>query len=495
MRNIARRADEMTRLNARMRLATDTTQEFRRAQQAVNEIASESGRQLGAVGELYVRLQQSMKDANVEAGEIETITRAVTQSMRVSGASAAESAGAIRQLSQSFAAGVLRGDEFNSVNEQAPRLMQALADSIGVTRGELRGMAEQGELTSDILRTALVEQAGEIAEESARIPSTLGESWTRLSNSLTGLIGVFDESSDASRGFAGVIDSVAGTIDSVAEWIGDNMLNIRLAGIAMVRGLLLAFEDLRGGFEFHAGRDHGVVLRAWECVQSHCGVGIRCHRHHPGSQCRCSGLHPRHGWRGCSSEKWQPACVIPQPARVPRLVDVRNLREVWEETRASVNEAKDGIRNITDAMADDAIAAREAAKATGEFNDATGEANETAGEGAGINEELAKSYEGLVEQLAGQIESLREEQLELRGGTEAVLEYRIAKLVASGASRRNDRHGGRADRRAAGRERSPVRPARGNGGQRAGLRTHGRKHGGHRPAGPGGRVWPEELWR
>jgi len=213
---IAQAADQWTRFEARLNLVTDTSEQAAQAQERILDIANASGSAVDAVGELYVRLAQSLGDAGASAGELETITEAVTQSMRVSGASAAQSAGAIRQLSQSFAAGVLRGDEFNSVNEQAPRLMQALADSLGITRGELRGLAEQGQLTSDILRRALIDQADEIAAESASIPQTMGEALTSVQNSVRRTIGVLDEATGASAAVAEAFSNTADFVDRLA---------------------------------------------------------------------------------------------------------------------------------------------------------------------------------------------------------------------------------------------------------------------------------------
>lgn len=217
VRALAGAADAYSDMQARIRLVADTQAEFSRGQSEAFRIAQDTSSQLEATVGLYTRLDQALGDVGASQAEVLSITETVNKSFAVSGSSGGAAAGAITQLSQAFAAGALRGDEFNSVNEAAPRLMQALAASLGVTRGELRGLAEDGELTADVLRRALTgEQAQAIAEEFAELPLTIARSMQQLRNAAVQFIGESDQTIGASQAIAAVIQLVAQNLDLLA---------------------------------------------------------------------------------------------------------------------------------------------------------------------------------------------------------------------------------------------------------------------------------------
>lgn len=213
---IARATDAMASLAARVGLVSDSARDAAAANAAVARIAQQTGTSLEATGTLYVRLAGALKDTGASQREVAGITETVNQAMAVSGATASEASGAITQLAQGFAAGALRGDEFNSVNEAAPRIMAALAKSLGVTRGELRQMAEDGKLTAGVLRKALSgEQAQAIAAEFSKLPATIGRAWQQLINSTTIAISRFTQESGAFAGASALISGIARAIDIV----------------------------------------------------------------------------------------------------------------------------------------------------------------------------------------------------------------------------------------------------------------------------------------
>ncbi|MDO6748881.1 tape measure protein, partial [Gilvimarinus sp. 1_MG-2023] len=131
--------------------------------------------------------------------DVARLTDTISKSFIVSGASAQEADASITQLSQALAAGVLRGDEFNSVMEQSPRLSQALSASLGVTTGELRAMADQGQLTTDTVVKALKEQAAAIDDEFSQMPATVCASVEKLKNEWQIFIGELNVTSGASE--------------------------------------------------------------------------------------------------------------------------------------------------------------------------------------------------------------------------------------------------------------------------------------------------------
>jgi tape measure domain-containing protein len=178
--------------------------------------------------------------------------------MALSGRGASENNSAITQLSQALASGVLRGDEFNSMMENGPRLMQALADALGTTTGALRAMAEEGKLTADILVSALKDQAGQIATEFSSLPLTIGNASTNLSNAIKGMIGDFDDANNASGVVAKSIQLVAENLDSLAQ-VAD------AAGLAAVAadgdGLAVEVHGF-AGLQFFGGVNFGLELLA-----------------------------------------------------------------------------------------------------------------------------------------------------------------------------------------------------------------------------------------
>lgn len=209
---VARLSDEYQSLTARIELATGGGNAFVTAQQGVYAIAQETSTALSAVGGLYVSLANSNDTLNLSQGELLTITGAVSRSLVLSGASAGSAQAVVSQLAQAFGSGVLRGDEFNSMMEGSPRLATALATALGVTKGQLRDMAEAGQLTTKVLAEGLLKQAPELASEFQKMGTTIGGAFTQLSNALLKFIGEAGQSTGAASAFAGVVVTLAGNL-------------------------------------------------------------------------------------------------------------------------------------------------------------------------------------------------------------------------------------------------------------------------------------------
>ena len=141
---------------------------------------------------MYGRISRPLKEAGRSQAEILKVTEAVATAFRVSGASAQEAENGVIQFAQALGAGALRGDEFNSVAEQAPRLMQALADSLGVPIGALKEMATQGLLTADVVTDALTGQLEVLRKEAESLPETVGGAMTALADKWNEAIGQAD---------------------------------------------------------------------------------------------------------------------------------------------------------------------------------------------------------------------------------------------------------------------------------------------------------------
>ncbi len=212
-----RLADEYAGLGARIKLATASQDEFNRAQREVFRLAQENRVPLAATAELYARLSPALKEVGGTQADVLAVTDTFSKSLIVSGAKAAEAESAILQFSQALGAGRLGGEEFNAVNEAAPRFMKALADSIGVPRGQLKALATDGKLTTDVLVKAVRDSAAQIRAEFEQLPSTVAGSLVRLSNAVQLALGQRDAQSGATAGLAKAINLLADNINPVVD--------------------------------------------------------------------------------------------------------------------------------------------------------------------------------------------------------------------------------------------------------------------------------------
>lgn len=228
-------SDSASEMEGKLRLATDRFGSFAAAQRDVAQIARDSRSDLSATASLYSTITREAASLGITQKDIATTTQVVGQTLKISGANAQESAGAIRQLSQALASGTLRGDEFNSVNEAAPRLMQLLADSMGKPKGELRALAAEGKLTSDILIKALTDPklAAQIKAEFAKIPVTFSDISTAATNTATVMAGAF------SKGF-GLGDTLAEALLNVQNFATDNEATF----VKMGERIRVVFNDI-----------------------------------------------------------------------------------------------------------------------------------------------------------------------------------------------------------------------------------------------------------
>ena len=211
---------KVANLQARIKLVTGQGELFGAMWDKVTQTALRTNGELTATGDLFARIATAGKDAGLSAQQAAeqslAITETINQSVQLSGASAEASKAAITQLIQGLQAGVLRGDEFNSVMEQSPRLAKALADGLGVTTGQLRGLAEQGQLTSSKVIGALKSQAAAMQQEFGTLPQTVGRSVENLATSWALFVNKLDTTNGASSKVASAIDLLARNLDTVA---------------------------------------------------------------------------------------------------------------------------------------------------------------------------------------------------------------------------------------------------------------------------------------
>lgn len=209
-------ADTYNNLASRIKLATGEGTAFTEAMAGVEQVAVDTRSSLEATGTLFTRIAQAGKDLGVSQREALDLTRTINQAIQLSGASATASDAAITQLIQGLQSGVLRGEEFNSVMEQAPRLAQALAAGLQVPIGDLRKLAEQGQLTSETVIRALRGQSDTVASEFAKLSPTVGGALTNLSTAWTVYVGNVDQATGASRTAAEAINFLGANLNTIA---------------------------------------------------------------------------------------------------------------------------------------------------------------------------------------------------------------------------------------------------------------------------------------
>ncbi|EOT3268518.1 phage tail tape measure protein, partial [Escherichia coli] len=169
---------------------------------------------------LFARSAASMREYGYSAGDVLKVTEAISTGLKISGASTAEAGSVITQFSQALAQGVLRGEEFNSVNESGDRIIRALAAGMGVARKDLKAMADDGKLTADKVVPALISQLGVLRDEYAAMPETVSDGITKVENAFMAWVGGANEASGATKTLSGVLNGVAGNIDNVATAAG-----------------------------------------------------------------------------------------------------------------------------------------------------------------------------------------------------------------------------------------------------------------------------------
>ncbi|CAK9889209.1 tape measure protein [Pseudomonas fluorescens] len=241
-------------LTNRLKLVTDNSTELAAAQKAVFGIAQDSAQPLAATAELYQRIATNQDALKLSGEGVAGIVGTISKTLAISGSSAESANAALIQLGQAFASGVLRGEELNSVMEQAPALSQAIAAGMGKTVGELRAMGAAGELTAQAVVKALQSQSGAVDALFAKTATTIGNSFTKISNSLTHFIGELDQatgaSSRVSAEFVGLSKAIDNSLPAVMSSITKESNTLSQV---LTTGLFVALGRVAGGYAQQAG--------------------------------------------------------------------------------------------------------------------------------------------------------------------------------------------------------------------------------------------------
>ncbi|HBR4262255.1 TPA: tape measure protein [Klebsiella pneumoniae] len=227
VKQVSEYADAWATVNNKLANSLRPNEQLADVTERVFNITQQTRSSLDATASLYARLERATRQYGTSADDLAKLTTIINQGFVVSGATAQEAENAIIQLSQGLASGALRGEEFNSVNEQGNRLIVALADSMGVSIGEMRNMAAQGKLTTDVVVNGLLSQGAVIGKEFANTTTTISQALQVAGNNVTKFFG---ENSTVKTGAAIFNDAVV----TASENIG--VLSSALTAAAAIMG-------------------------------------------------------------------------------------------------------------------------------------------------------------------------------------------------------------------------------------------------------------------
>jgi tape measure domain-containing protein len=209
--------DTYTGIQNQLKLVTDGQNQLNTAMDNTFEIAQRSRSSWESTATVYQKLAMNAKDVGLAQEDIGRLTETISKGIALSGATANQADAAIMQLGQALGSGALRGDEFNSVMENGYGLMQLIAKGMNVPIGQLKSMAENGELTSEKVTKALLKMSDEADKQFGKTDATIGQSLGLLSNSLTQFIGEAGRSSGAAQVLSGSIEGLANNFELLAD--------------------------------------------------------------------------------------------------------------------------------------------------------------------------------------------------------------------------------------------------------------------------------------
>ena len=175
-------SDELTTVTARIDMMNDGLQSTEELTNMVYAAAQDARGSFSGMADVVARFGNNAKDAFSSSEEVVAFADLVQKQMTIAGASTTEASNAMLQLSQALGSGVLRGDELNSIFEQAPNLIQSIADYLDVPIGQIREIASEGELSADIVKAAIFASADDINAKFAEMPMTWGQIWQGMQN-------------------------------------------------------------------------------------------------------------------------------------------------------------------------------------------------------------------------------------------------------------------------------------------------------------------------
>ena len=274
-------SDQLTSTTARLNLMNDGLQTTQDLQNMIYLSAERARGSYQATADAVSKLGLMAGDAFGSSEEIIAFMEQVNKQFTIAGTEAAGIDAAMLQLTQAMGSGVLRGEEYNSILEQAPNIIQAIADYMEVPKGQLKDMAAEGQITADIVKAAMFAAADETNEKFASMPKTFSQIWTSFQNTalmaFQPVLNRLNEiaNSDAFQQFvnnaieglsvvAGIALEIFDLLVSVAGAVADNWswLSPIIYGVAAALAVYYGWLLLTKGAEMAMAAVHGIVAVA-----------------------------------------------------------------------------------------------------------------------------------------------------------------------------------------------------------------------------------------
>ena len=225
--NIIRMVDEWKVVNGQVALTTKNQQESLMVQKELYRMAIDTRQAYASTATLYASVARNSSELGKSAEDVLGFTEDVSRAMMIGGGSAASQQAALIQLGQALGSGVLRGDELNSIMEQAPRLAKAIAEGMGTTIGQLRVLGKEGKLTAIDVFDAIRKSSEKLKREMGKIPWTVNQAGVRVSNALGNLFSKLEKKT-------GIVSSIAKGFASIGDYIDNIDIDNFVAGFQLL---------------------------------------------------------------------------------------------------------------------------------------------------------------------------------------------------------------------------------------------------------------------
>ena len=288
-------ADAMQLINSQVRMVTSSETEYLAVQRQLLDVANNTRASLESTANLYVSTSRALKDYGYTQQEILKFTEATNNAMTIGNVGAQQQAAALMQLSQALGSGVLQGDEFNSIAEAAPILLDTIAEYMGKSRAEIKKLGSEGQLTADVIFKAISGASEKFGEQAAKMPMTMGQALTMFSNNWQSMVSKLLNDSGAMSGIAAIIKLIADNLTLVvpivagfavavaaatAQVIGLNVamlanpFGIIAVAIGTVIGLIARFGDEIDVFGGGWSNLSDVIRAVWQLITETIGEAV-----------------------------------------------------------------------------------------------------------------------------------------------------------------------------------------------------------------------------
>jgi len=215
---IIKTADEMQNLNSQIKLVTKSEEEYLGIRQKVREIADANFNDVKATTGLYTNSARALANLGKSQADALKFTDAVSLAMRAGGRSTQEQASAIMQLGQAMGANVVQGDEFRSIAENAPILLELVAKRLGVLPGQLKALAADGKVTGEVMFDALTQNVNMLEEMAKKMPITMAQAFTVAKNRYKSYVDdMMNQTGGMSGKIASMIEGMSANFDTLAK--------------------------------------------------------------------------------------------------------------------------------------------------------------------------------------------------------------------------------------------------------------------------------------